>query len=160
MENKNIERAAAEALLDAGLSLPLMSFHIPFRKKPIVVRVTLRRPFLGTQIRIARRFLRMGLRVEDIRELSKEQQMLFLMNHGEEVSRIVADTIWRGKAGGGLIGRATAWALRRWVEPDYMMMAFTRFALLSDISAFVSIISLTERMNPMTPRLSHTRKGS
>jgi len=150
-----IERAAAEALLDAGLSLPLKSIRLPWRKKPFTLRITLHRPYLGTQIRIARRFLKMEVKYDDLRKLDKDGQQKFLVEHGKTISRIVADTIWRGRIGSTIMGGITAWMLRRFVEEKYMLVAVTQYALLSDLSAFGNIIRLVERMKPMTPRLSH-----
>lgn len=36
-----IQQEAAEALLNVGVSLPLKEFRLPFRKKPVVLRVTM-----------------------------------------------------------------------------------------------------------------------
>ena len=38
---KNVEIEAAEALLDVGVSLPFLQFKMPFRKKPVSIRVTI-----------------------------------------------------------------------------------------------------------------------
>lgn len=40
---KQIQREGADALLDIGVSVPLKAFHIPFRKSPLELRVTMRR---------------------------------------------------------------------------------------------------------------------
>jgi len=150
-----IERAAADALLDAGVSLPLTLFRLPWRKKPLTLRVTLRRPYLGTQMRIARRFLGMEVSYETMRSLDKRGQQEFVAKHGKTLSRIVSDTIWRGRMGSLLMGGITSWFLRRFVDERYLLLAVTEYALLSDISSFAIIIRQVERMNPMTPRLSH-----
>lgn len=39
---KQIQREGADALLDIGVSVPLKAFHIPFRKSPLELRVTMR----------------------------------------------------------------------------------------------------------------------
>ena len=51
--NRIIELEAAEALLDAGISLPLLRMRLPFCRER-VLRIVMRRPFWGTQMRIAR----------------------------------------------------------------------------------------------------------
>lgn len=43
---KQIQREGADALLDIGVSVPLKAFHIPFRKSPLELRVTMRRPYM------------------------------------------------------------------------------------------------------------------
>ena len=63
--NPQIEIEAAEALLDIGVSLPF--FKIPFTRK--VVRLTMRRPCLGGQIRLARLYLQTGVTYERMLEL-------------------------------------------------------------------------------------------
>lgn len=43
---KQIQREGADALLDIGVSVPLKAFHIPFRKSPLELRVTMRRLYV------------------------------------------------------------------------------------------------------------------
>ena len=47
---KQIQREGADALLDIGVSVPLKAFHIPFRKSPLELRVTMRRPYMPGHI--------------------------------------------------------------------------------------------------------------
>ena len=60
MKTNKVEVEASEALLDIGVSIPLLQWKIPFKKKLISLRLTMRRPCFGNQIRIARKFLSMG----------------------------------------------------------------------------------------------------
>lgn len=46
---KQIQREGADALLDIGVSVPLKAFHIPFRKSPLELRVTMRRPYMSVR---------------------------------------------------------------------------------------------------------------
>lgn len=50
---RNVELEAAEALLDVGILLPLLRFRLPGGRER-VLRVTMRRPCLGGQMRIVR----------------------------------------------------------------------------------------------------------
>ena len=61
---KQIQREGADALLDIGVSVPLKAFHIPFRKSPLELRVTMRRPYMSGQILFARTYLSMGITSE------------------------------------------------------------------------------------------------
>ena len=54
---RQIQREGAEALLNMGVSLPLKDFKIPFRKEPIRLRLTMRRPTMACQIQIAKTWL-------------------------------------------------------------------------------------------------------
>ena len=56
-----IQKEAAEALLDIGISLPLSEIRIPMLKKPVQLRVTMKRPTLASLMRIARIYLDMGV---------------------------------------------------------------------------------------------------
>ena len=62
---KQIQREGADALLDIGVSVPLKAFHMPFRKSPLELRVTMRRPYMSGQILFARTYLSMGITSEE-----------------------------------------------------------------------------------------------
>lgn len=49
-EARKVQREASEALLDLGVSLPLKEWRLPFMKRPVQWRVTMRRPRLAGQI--------------------------------------------------------------------------------------------------------------
>lgn len=57
---KQIQREGADALLDIGVSVPLKAFHIPFRKSPLELRVTMRRPYMSGQILLPGHICRWG----------------------------------------------------------------------------------------------------
>ena len=92
---KQIQREGADALLDIGVSVPLKAFHIPFRKSPLELRVTMRRPYMSGQILFARTYLSMGITSEEMWGFSKEEEMQFLASHGKAVSRMVAYTYYQ-----------------------------------------------------------------
>lgn len=162
MENKNIvEGEAAEALLDVGVSLPFRAIKIPFRKKPFQVRVTMKRPVLGSQIRIARVYLRIGVTFEQVRKFNKEEEMTFMAEHGKDVSRMIALTICRDLISGHLFAGFVAWILRWFVADIYLQAAYTRFASLMGTKSFESIIRSVEQTNPLEPLIqSQQEKGS
>ena len=54
-----IQCEAADALLNRGVSIPLKEFRIPFRKRPVKLRVTLKRPYMSGQIEFARTYMSM-----------------------------------------------------------------------------------------------------
>lgn len=157
------EQQAAEAILDSGVSLPLFTFHFPFRKKMHCLRITIRRPYLGTQIRLAKRWLVTGLSFHDVKDIDKEAQLHLMRDHGRQVARMVAGCIFRGRVGDALLGKLTAAVLMRFADQRHLLAVITRFALLGDVTAFANTIRLAQASSPMTPRLSQTtktRKGS
>lgn len=43
---RQIQREGADALLDIGVSVPLKAFRLPWRKTPVELRVTMKRPYM------------------------------------------------------------------------------------------------------------------
>lgn len=155
-----IEREGAEALLDRGVSVPWKELHFPFCKWTWKVRVTLRRPCLAGQIRIAQEWLRMGVTADEMWKMDKEAQMRFLVDHGKGISRMIAHCICRGWWSAKLLTRPVAWMVRHWMANDVLVAVMRTYIGLMGTDPFMSIISSVERTNPMKPRLSQGRKGS
>ncbi len=153
-----IEPEVADALLDIGVRIPLKTFYFPFRKKPVKLRITLKRPQLGTQIRIARLYLKMGVTYEQYKSYGTDQKLRFLAEHGAKVSRMVALTVCRGLVSGYLFSRVVAWFLRHAVEDIYMEAAYEKFVALLGTKSFGNIIRSAETTNPLTP-LNMSREG-
>ena len=156
-----IEPEVADALLDVGVRIPLKTFHFPFRKKPVQLRITLKRPKLGTQIRIARLYLKMGVTYEQYNSYGTDQKLRFLAEHGAKISRMVALTVCRDAVSGLLFSAVVAWFLRWTVEDVYMEAAYEKFVLLLGTKSFGDIIRSAEATNPLTPlNQSHDGKRS
>lgn len=154
-----MELDAAEMLLDTGVSLPLMVI-VPFKKRPVVfARLTMKRPFLGSQIRIARLFLQMNVTWEEIEAFSREQEAAFIAAHGRRISQMIALTILRGPIT-GLFAFLLAFVLRWCVPPAYMLAANRQYLSLLGMKPFMNIIISAQRMSPMKPRMSQRGKGS
>ena len=147
-------------MLDRGVSVPLKDIRIPFRKKPLRLRVVMRRPRLGGLVRLARVYLGLGVTAEQMGKFTKEEEMAFLSAHGKEISRMVAYTLCRGWISRRLLVGVTAWAVRNWMAPEYLDAAMRKFILLLGTDPFTSIIRSAGKMNPMKLRLSQRRKGS
>lgn len=158
---RQIQREAADALLDAGVVVPLKAVRLPFLRKPLELSVTMKRPRLSGQIEFARTYLKMGVTSDEMWGFTKEEEMKFLAEHGKEVSRMVALTLCRGwMARRRPVVAAVSWLVRNFMEQPYLMAAVERFVSLMGTGPFTSIIRSAERTNPMRPRLSHAGKGS
>ena len=157
--NQLIEMECADALLDSGVSVPLKRWRIPFRKRPLELRVTMKRPRLRGQILLAREYLKLGV-ASGWKPKDKAEEMAFVAKNGKGISRMLAYTVCRGcvtrRVGIGL----TAWMFRELVDWKYLMVAFRTFERLMGTKDFMRIISSAARANPMIPRLSQARKGS
>ena len=149
-----IQREGAAALLDRGVSVPLKDIRLPFRK-PLRLRVVMRRPRLGGLIRLARVYLSLGVTAEQMNKFTKEEEMAFLATH-----RMVAYTLCRGWISRRLLVGTTAWLVRNWIDTEYVSAAMRSFVFLLGTDPFTTIIRSAERTNPMKLRLSQRNKGS
>lgn len=156
--NPHVEIEAAEALLDIGVSLPF--FKIPFTRK--AVRLTMKRPCLGGQIRLARLYLQTGITYEEMLQFSKHEELAYMAVHGKRVSKMVALTICRGAVSGTIFSGILAWLLRWFVDDAYLRAANLQFLRLLGTQSFMTIIKSISTTNPMRPRLSQRKseKGS
>lgn len=155
-----LEREGAEALLDAGITVPVGSLRLPFMKAPFQIRVTLRRPCLGGMIAIAREWLSTDTTLDAVWSMSHEQEMEFLTRHGRALSRMVALCFCRSPLSRRLMVRPVAWAVRQWMQPAVMSSVVKRFIGLMSTDPFLNIIASAEAMNPMKLRASQEEKGS
>jgi hypothetical protein len=157
MDERKVQQEASEALLDVGVSVPLKPIRLPFRKKRLLLRLTMRRPRLSTQIKIARLYLSLGVTYAELEALDKDGQMCFIAEHGKTISDMVALTMcgkwWKPVW-------LVSWILRHWVDNLYMQVALMKFVLLLGTESFTNIIRSAEMTNPMKLRLSQKKKGS
>lgn len=157
---QEIQREGAEALLNVGVSVPLKEFRLPFKKKPVRLRVTMKRPYMSGQLSIARTYLSMGVTSTQMEAFTKEEEMKFIVEHSKAISRIIAYTICQSYVSRHLFVGLVAWFIRNFVEDRYMMVAFRTFIRLMGTKSFTTIIRSVEISNPMKLRLSQKRKGS
>lgn len=155
-----VQAEGTAALLDRGVSVPLKELRIPLVKKPLKLRVVMRRPRLGGLIRLSRVYLRLGVTAAEMEKFTKEEEMAFIAAHGKDVSLMVAYTLCRGWLWRKLLVRPTAWWIRNMMEQRYLMACMRKFVLLLGTDPFTSIIRSAERTNPMKLRLSQEKKGS
>ncbi len=156
----NAELLAAEALLEQGVSVPFKEVRIPFTARSWNLRVTMRRPRLGGQIRIARLRLKMGITYAQMQAFTGTEQDAFMVQHGKALSKMVALTVCRGFISGRVFTPIVAFIIREFVEPRFIFGAHKKYLSLLGAKSFSAIISSGERLNPMAPRLSRKRKGS
>ena len=156
----NVELEAAEALLDDGVSVPFKKLRIPFVRKPIELRMVMRRPCLGSQIRIAKHYLALGTTYEEMKTFTVEQDMAFVVRHGKRISKMIALTICRGPISGRILAPVVAFFIRWFVEDIFIQGANMQFIILLGTKNFTNIIRSAELANPMKPRLSQKTQGS
>ena len=157
---RKIQREGAEALLDAGVSVPLAAWRIPFRRLPFRLRLTMRRPTLAGQIAIARTYLSMDTTAEELESMTTEEQLRFMVRHGRKISRIIALAAFRLPLFGRLAARLMTPVIHHCMGYGYQLAAVATFVRLMGTAPFMSIIRSAEMTNPMKLRLSRGRKGS
>ena len=157
---KQIQREGAEALLDVGVSVPLKAIHIPFRKTPLELRVTMKRPCMSGQLHIARTYLSMGVTSEEMWNFTKEEEMQFLVKQSKPLSRMIAYMICRGYLARKIAVGVTAWFIRNFMSYEYQLEVMKKFVTLMGTDPFIPIIRSAEMTNPMKLRLSQKKKGS
>jgi hypothetical protein len=151
-----IQREGAEALLDAGVSLPLKDICLPFLKRALRLRLTMKRPTMERQIQIAQTYLSMETTLKEFTSLDYNGQMVFLTKHGKKLSRIIALTMGHWWLPISVI----SWFVRRFMKWEYQKNAFEQFVTLMGTQSFIPIIRSVELTNPMKLRLSQRKKGS
>ena len=119
----------------------------------------MRRPTMGSLIRILKIYLQMGIRIDEIPNLTKEQEFELIVNHGKKVAEIVM-LILRDGIRVWLFGRILGWILLWFVSDDHLTAINATFAPLYATRSFGNIIKSVEGANPLTPRVSQERKGS
>ena len=158
-KRKYAELEASEVLLDLGVSFPLKALKLPFLKRPVLLRLKMKRPYLGTRIRVAREYLKMNVKASEMEEFDKEQQVAFLSQHGKGISLIVAKAVLRSPVASFLFANLLAWVLRWAVDERFLYLAFWQFIKCQGTENFTNIIACIERTNPLMP-VSHEKKGS
>lgn len=160
MMKYEVELETSAALLDVGVSIPIKEWKIPLTKKKWGIRLTMKRPCLGNQIRIASKYLELGVTYEQMKQFDKDEELSFLARHGKDISEMIALTICRSKLSGLLLTKPVAWMLRWMVDDVFLSVANRRFISLLGTRNFTNIIRSVEWSNPLKPRLSQKSKGS
>ena len=153
---RRIQKEGADALLNAGVSVPLKEFKLPFKKKPVQLRVTMKRPYMSGQLI----YLSMGVTSKQMSAFTKEEEMKFIVEHSKAISRIIAYTICQGYVSRHLFVGVVAWFIRNFVEDRYIHVSFRTFIGLMGTKSFMNIIRSVEVSNPMRLRRSQKGKGS
>ena len=107
-----IEMECADALLDSGVSVPLKRWKLPWLKRPVEVRVTMKRPRLRGQILLAREYLKTGVKPDWQPKDKTEELVLLWRSMVRLCSRLLAYTVCRGYVSRHVGIGVTAWVLR------------------------------------------------
>lgn len=143
---QDLERLAADVLLESGIRLPIK--NIFGRQRSVVVHA----PTLGDMIRLASAYRQMGVTAEELHRMSFEDKADLMSRQGKVISRMVACGIVRLP----FLRGVTAWWLRHFVHPVALFEIWNVMLQLIRTSPFELIIPSTEAMNLMKPTGSHS----
>lgn len=144
MDSKATQRQAAEMLLDVGIRIPIIPLKI-FGKKKGKSSLVMHRPPTGAIIRIALRYLKLGVTPEEIKEMEYDARLKFVAEKGKAVSEIVALSICTGWITGWLFVKPVAWYIRWRVHPAMLTAALMQLLSGMDVQAFCNTIPLSAR---------------
>lgn len=144
MNSKATQRQAAEMLLDVGIRIPVIPRRI-FGKRKGKSSLVMHRPPTGAIIRIALRYLKLGVTPEEIKEMEYDARLRFIAEKGKAVSEIVALSICTGFLTGWLFVKPVAWYLRWRVHPAMLTAALIQLLSGIDVQAFCNTIPLAAR---------------
>lgn len=142
---------------NAGISLPLCAIRLPWRKRPLEVRIRTKRPTLGGQIRLARKYLELGTTYEELERMTASEQAVFIATHGKTLSELVALCVLTGYLTGRLY-KPLSWLIRWRARPEHILAITLGYISLLGTQSFKTIIGFVAGRNPLKP--SHSEKGS
>lgn len=114
----------------------------------------MRRPCLGSQMRIARQFLKLGITSQQVERFTDDQERAFFVEHLRELSMMVAFAVCRSYLSGLILAPVVAWLIRWKVPPEYLVEAQRWFKKLRSTRDFTDIIASAETINPFRPAAS------
>lgn len=148
---------AADTLLDVGISLPLAIIPLPFGQR-IRLGITIKRPTLGSLIRISQHYLRLNTTMEEIEQHTTSERIAFLAEHGKTLSEVIALCCLRGKVSGRLLYRPLAWLIRHLVKEEIRLTMVLTYMQLINTQSFTTFIGFWGVTNPLMPS-QHERES-
>lgn len=158
MDNKATQRQAAEMLLDVGIRIPVIPRRI-FGKRKGKSSLVMHRPPAGAIIRIALRYLKLGVTPEEIKEMEYDARLKFIAEKGKAVSEIVALSICTGFLTGWLLVKPVAWYLRWRVHPAMLTAALIQLLSGIDVQAFAILFHWQPGRQSCSNRSEATKRG-
>jgi hypothetical protein len=151
------KRQAAEMLLDIGIRIPVIPKRLFGRKGGS--RLVMRRPPGGCLLRIALRYLKIGVTPQTVEDMSYDERMKFIAENGKAVSEMVALSICTGYISGILFVKPVAWYLRWRVHPAMLTEAMIHLLKGIDIKSFCSIIPLASKVESILNPIGSQNQG-
>src|SRR5690554_507475 len=156
--NQNVEKRAANMLLERGVKVPVTAplFLRIFGKKTVSLTITA--PTIATLTKIAGKYLE--LNIKNIQELTLPESFELLEKHSKAMSIIIA-TIILNRRHTYWLAKPLAYFLRGRVPMNQLAYLFQLVILYGGIEDFINTIRLTEATRITMPmNLSQQQKTS
>lgn len=150
--DKKAELNATDALLDLGVRIPILTPNF-LKRKGRTRSIIMYRPMGGTLVRIARKYLKMGVQYDELENNNFEQDMKLMANHCKLISEMVALCIVRGWLTGFLFHKIVAWWLRWRVHPAMLRAVWWQMLMWLNLKDFLSITKSASVLNVMSPKM-------
>lgn len=146
----SVEAFAADTLLERGLLLPV---RVPLFFRLLGIRAKCYQPCLGNKIRINRRYLKMMLSPEQLKQISLAEADELMIKHGNRLSQIVAF----GMVKGWLAPLLLVWLIGKWIKwympPSHICAIAYVMIAQSGTAAFIDTTRCIDRMQILLPQL-------
>lgn len=162
MEDVQVELHAAKTILQRGLEIPI--------KAPLLLRIfgkrtvklKLYQPTSGTMSRVAVEYLKTGISKKHLDDITPEQALLLLANHGISIHRAVATAILGGYISGFLFTRILAFYLRENLLEEEISGIMDTLIAYGGLSHFMNTTRSVRlmKMKMMMPMMGHENQGS
>lgn len=159
-ENPQVEHNAVNQILDRGVPLKMRAPWL-FRllgKKTITLKIT--SPYEGTLHRIAAYYLRTGISLDQIENLSHEEALGIMLKHGKDISKAVAVAVLNGYWSGLLFTKVLAHYIKWHCTNSEVLDIATILLIYGGTSDFISITRSVRAMKISAPRLGQEDQGS
>lgn len=154
------ELHAAEAILQRGQKVkaraPLLLRLIGIKR----ITLTLRMPFAGTLDRVAIYYLKTGIPVEKLNDISAEEALVLRAEHGDNLRKAVACALLNGYWSGWLFTRPLA-AYLKWSLHDKTIFKILNLLIaFGGLADFMTTTRYIRGMRITAPNLGQKTKGS
>lgn len=154
------EKLATDLILKRGARLKMRSpFFLRWLGIPYIF-LTIRSPYEGTLIRVARYYLGTGLSLEDLTGTTAEQALSIMAAHGKAIEMAVATAWLNGYWSGKLFTRPLAWYIRWHCTAGEVMTVAGLILIYGGVKDFMTTTRSVHYLKVTEPNLGQKTKGS
>lgn len=159
-ENPQTEKRTADVVLQKGVKIRVRAPWILrlFKKKTITLTVS--SLYEGTIHRVSGYYLATGITQQQIENITIEQALLLMKQHGRQLNKAVACAVLNGYISGWLFTGVLARYLRWNAKPNEITTLLNYIVLYGGVEDFMNTTRLVRKMKLTTPKMGQTSQGS